>query len=79
MEDERSVPLEERIVISMGTRELRTMSIRFFLFWTSGSCSISGEIWSVEKALRDMPYLELLAESLFAQVPSVNRIDSKIL
>ena len=34
--------------------------------------------WRLARSLWDVAYLELLVESLIAQVPNVNKIDSKI-
>ena len=81
IEGVRSVPLEERMVISMGEKELHVVSIS--ILCDCHSLGIAGSVLILVEArldslLWDVPYLELSIESLFMQIPSVNRTDSKV-
>lgn len=69
------------MVISMGEKELHIVSISILCdchsFGITGSLLILVEA-RLDSLLWDVPYLELSIASLFMQIPSVNRTDSKV-
>lgn len=79
VEDDMSVPLEERMVIWKGVKKLSKMYVSVFLTLVMLGYQAAFASWlRLARSLWDVPYLDPLAVSSFVQEPTVNKIDSRI-
>ena len=80
VEDDRSVPLEERMVIWKGVKKLSKMFVSFIpILVVTGYHAAFASGRMLASSLWNVPYSDPVAKSSFVQETTVNRIDSRIL